>query len=94
MGILLQCVAWRADTTTLLVIPARLAIWDGRIDSIESIPGLLKRSQIRALASNMGDGRVVTALFSIITVFLVKTLLFYRVGSVKCFFYASLPMEK
>ncbi len=40
--------AWRAGTTTLLVVPARHATWAGEIESSESIPGLLKRLQIRA----------------------------------------------
>jgi hypothetical protein len=37
---------WRAGTTTLYDVPARQA---GGIDFLESIPGLLKRLQIRAL---------------------------------------------
>jgi hypothetical protein len=42
--------AWRAGTTTLFVVPARQATWAGEIDSSESIPGLHKRLQMRALA--------------------------------------------
>ncbi len=42
------CVTWRAGTITPFVVPARQAGW---IDSLESIPGLLKRLQIRALAN-------------------------------------------
>jgi len=38
-------VAWRAGTITLFGLTARQA---GGIDSLESIPGLLKRLQIRA----------------------------------------------
>jgi hypothetical protein len=41
-----QFQAWRAGTTTLFVVLARQA---GRIDSSESISGLLKRLQIRSL---------------------------------------------
>ncbi len=41
--------ACRVGTTTLFVVPARLATEAGRIDSSESIPGLYKRLQIRAL---------------------------------------------
>ncbi len=40
--------AWLAATTTLFVVPARQAAQAGGIDSSESIPGLLKRLQIRA----------------------------------------------
>jgi hypothetical protein len=41
--------AWRAGTTTLFFVPARQATYVGKIDSWESIPGLHKRQQIRAL---------------------------------------------
>ncbi len=41
--------AWRAGTTTLFVVPARQATQAGWIDSLESISGLYKRLQIRAL---------------------------------------------
>ncbi len=41
--------AWRACTTTLFVVPARQATWVGGIGLSESIPGLHKRLQIRAL---------------------------------------------
>ncbi len=41
--------AWRAGTTTLLVVPARHASNAGGMQSSESIPGLLKRLQRRAL---------------------------------------------
>jgi hypothetical protein len=50
--------AWRVGTTTLLVVPARQVIKAGGIDSLESIPGLLKRLQIQAqttLASGIGS---------------------------------------
>jgi hypothetical protein len=40
--------AWRAGTTTLFDVPAHQATWGGGIDSLESIPGLLKHLQIRA----------------------------------------------
>jgi hypothetical protein len=40
--------AWRAGTITLFVAPARHATQAGGIESSESIPGLLKRLQIRA----------------------------------------------
>ncbi len=39
--------AWRAGSKTLFDITTRQATWAG--DSLESIPGLLKRLQIRAL---------------------------------------------
>ncbi len=42
---------WRAIATTLLDVPTRQATKDGGIDSLESIPGLLKRLQIRALVT-------------------------------------------
>jgi hypothetical protein len=38
-----------AGTTTLFDVPARQATKAGGIDSLESIPGLLRRLQIRAL---------------------------------------------
>ncbi len=42
--------AWRrAGTITLFVVPAGQATLAGEIDTLESIPGLLKRLQIRAL---------------------------------------------
>ncbi len=41
--------AWRARTTTLFVLPARQATQAGEIDSSESIPGLHKHLQTRAL---------------------------------------------
>jgi hypothetical protein len=41
--------AWQACTTTLFVVSARQATQGGGIDSSESIPGLHKRLQIRAL---------------------------------------------
>ncbi len=41
--------AWRASMTTLFVVPARQATEAGEIDSSESIPGLHKHLQIRAL---------------------------------------------
>ncbi len=41
--------AWRAGPTTLHVVPARQATWAGWIDFSESIPGLHKRLQTRAL---------------------------------------------
>ncbi len=40
--------AWRAGKTTLFDVLAHQATWGGGIDSLESIPGLLKRLQIRA----------------------------------------------
>jgi hypothetical protein len=43
--------AWRAGTTTIFVVPAHQATQAREIDALESIPGLLKRLQIRALAS-------------------------------------------
>ncbi len=44
--------AWEAGTTTLFVVPAGMQATEaGRIDSSESIPGLHKRLQIRALYS-------------------------------------------
>jgi hypothetical protein len=49
-SILPAYVACRTDTITLFVIPAGKAIFSGGIDSLESIPGLLKRLQIRALS--------------------------------------------
>ncbi len=45
--------AWRAGTTTLFVVLARHSTLAGGIDSSESIPGLLKCLQIRALALTM-----------------------------------------
>ncbi len=44
--------AFRTGTTTLFVIPARQATYAVLIDSSESIPGLLKRLQIRALVKS------------------------------------------
>ncbi len=44
--------AWRADMTTLFFVPARQATQSCEIDSSESIPGLHKCSQIRALYDN------------------------------------------
>jgi hypothetical protein len=35
--------AWRADTATLFDVPAFKATYASGIDSLESIPGLLKR---------------------------------------------------
>ncbi len=46
--------AWRAGTKTLFVELARQDTWAGEIDSSESIPGLHKRLQIRALYSRQG----------------------------------------
>ncbi len=43
--------AWRAGTKTLFVALARQATKVGKINSSESIPGLHKRLQIRALAA-------------------------------------------
>jgi hypothetical protein len=43
--------AWRAGSKTLFVVLARQATKVGEIDSSESIPGLHKRLQIRALAA-------------------------------------------
>ncbi len=43
--------AWRAGTATLFVVPARQTTYPGGVDSSESIPGLHKRLQIRALNS-------------------------------------------
>jgi hypothetical protein len=40
--------AWRDGATTLFVVPARQGNKAGGIDFSESIPGLHKRSQIRA----------------------------------------------
>jgi hypothetical protein len=40
--------AWRACMETLFDVPARLTTWAGGIVSLKSIPGLLKRLQIRA----------------------------------------------
>ncbi len=40
---------WRAGTTNLFFVPARQATLAGGIDSSESMPGLLKRLQRRAL---------------------------------------------
>ncbi len=45
-------VAWQSGTTTLFEVPARQATYAGRIDSLESISGLLKRLQIRAQYSS------------------------------------------
>ncbi len=42
---------WRAGTATLFDVPASQATLAGGIDSLESIPGLLKRQQIRAQPS-------------------------------------------
>jgi hypothetical protein len=42
-------VAWRPGTITLFVFLVRQATQAGGIDSLESIPGLLQRLQIRAL---------------------------------------------
>ncbi len=44
-----QFPAWRPGTTSLFVVPGRLATKAGGIESSESILGLLKRLQIRAL---------------------------------------------
>ncbi len=41
--------SWRSGTTTLFVGPARQTTYAGGIDFSESIPGLHKRLQIRAL---------------------------------------------
>jgi hypothetical protein len=41
--------AWRTGTTTLYVVPPRQATKASGIDSSESMPGLYKRLQIRAL---------------------------------------------
>jgi hypothetical protein len=41
--------AWRAGTAALLHLPASQATYAGGMDSLESVPGLLKRLQIRAL---------------------------------------------
>jgi hypothetical protein len=46
--------ASRAGSTTLFDVPARQATQAGRIDSLESIPGLLKSLQIRALMQSSG----------------------------------------
>ncbi len=43
--------AWRVGMTTLFDEPSHQASYAGGIDSLESIPGLLKRLQIRALAA-------------------------------------------
>jgi hypothetical protein len=45
--------AWRAGTKTLFDVLARQATQGGEINSMESIPGLLKRLQIRALDANV-----------------------------------------
>jgi hypothetical protein len=45
-------VAWQADTTTLFDVPARQSASACGMDSLESIPGLLKRLQIRAQKTN------------------------------------------
>jgi hypothetical protein len=42
-------VAWRASTTNRIIVPARQVA--GKISSLESIPGLLKRLKIQALAA-------------------------------------------
>ncbi len=47
-----QFPAWRTGTTTLFDVPARQATLAGEIDSLESIDGLFKRLQIRALDGN------------------------------------------
>jgi hypothetical protein len=39
-----------------VVVPCRQATLAGGIDSLKSIPGLLKRLQIRALGSSEGRG--------------------------------------
>ncbi len=49
-----RCPAWRAGMTTLFLVPARQASQPGEIDTSESIPGLHKRLQIRALAVRGG----------------------------------------
>jgi hypothetical protein len=41
--------AWQAGTTNLFDVPGLQAIKAGRIDSLESIPGLLRPYQIPAL---------------------------------------------
>jgi hypothetical protein len=44
--------AWRARTTTLFIVHARQATKVRGMDSSESIPGLHKRLQIRALLAD------------------------------------------
>ncbi len=46
--------ASRACTTTLFDVPGRQATWAREIDSLESVPGLLKRLQIRAQKRSQG----------------------------------------
>ncbi len=43
-------------TITLFVVPTSHATQDGGIDTLKSIPGLLKRLQIRAQSSPFGTG--------------------------------------
>ncbi len=47
--------AWRAGPTILFDVPARQATLASGIDSLESIPGLHKRLQIRTLAVMLVD---------------------------------------
>ncbi len=44
---------WWAGTTTIFNLPARKATYAGGIDYLESIPGLLNHSQIRAQDSGL-----------------------------------------
>jgi hypothetical protein len=44
-------IAWRAGTTTLFFAPGLPRYQAGGIDSLKSIPGLLKGLKIRALVS-------------------------------------------
>jgi hypothetical protein len=61
---------------TLFDVPARLATWAGGIDSLKSIPGLLKHLQIRA--------QVHLIVFHLI-VSIAHCLLKARVASSSCF---------
>jgi hypothetical protein len=60
---------WQAVTTNRVIIPARQTTLAGGIDSLESIPGLLKRLQIRVQPfSQLGSLRP-----SIVSIFHSKT---------------------
>jgi hypothetical protein len=78
--------AWRPGTTTLFVVPACHATLVGEIKSLESIPGLLKRLQIRAQAFPHLSACLVDILQ-------VGTELVYLESS-KCALYDSMKKEK
>jgi hypothetical protein len=63
VSILPALVAWRASTTTQLDVPVHPATYAGGIDSLESIPGLLKHLEIRAQASKKKFRNLKIALF-------------------------------